>query len=79
MDRIIAVDTGKYMTKSALRRADGTDKLLEFRTKMDEAEVALGQGGAEGVHFVEYGCHNCRKRSGRGIRRRSIFRVGRSL
>ena len=54
MDRIIAVDTGKYMTKAALRRADGTDKLLEFRTKMDEAEVALGQAGADGVHFVEY-------------------------
>ena len=55
MERIIAVDTGKYMTKAALRRADGTDKLLEFRTKIDEAEVTLGQAGADGVHFVEYG------------------------
>ena len=54
MDRVIAVDTGKYMTKAAMRRADGTDKVLDFRTKMDSAEVMMGQMGADGVHFVEY-------------------------
>ncbi len=39
MIRTIAVDSGKYMTKAAMRRADGTDKLLEFRTKVDRMNV----------------------------------------
>ena len=39
MMRTIAIDSGKYMTKAALRKADGTDKLLELRTKVDPMNV----------------------------------------
>ncbi|MBR5116816.1 MAG: ParM/StbA family protein [Lachnospiraceae bacterium] len=39
MDRAIGIDTGKYMTKAAMRRTDGSDKLLEFRTKVDHLDM----------------------------------------
>ena len=35
MERIIAVDAGKFETKSCLRRSDGSDKLGSFRSKVD--------------------------------------------
>ncbi len=35
MERIIAVDSGKYETKVCMKRSDGTEKTLSFRSKVD--------------------------------------------
>ena len=39
MERTIAIDSGKYLTKAAMRRADGSNSLLAFRTKVDESNM----------------------------------------
>ncbi len=39
MERTIAIDSGKYLTKAAMRRADGSNSLMAFRTKVDESDM----------------------------------------
>ena len=39
MERTIAIDSGKYLTKAAMRRADGSNSLMAFRTKVDESNM----------------------------------------
>ena len=34
--KIIAVDPGKFATKAATNRADGMERFLTFRTKMEK-------------------------------------------
>ena len=55
MIRTLAVDSGKYMTKAAMRKADGTDKMLEFRTKVDpmnvEGNILLNPKESHTVNF----------------------------
>ena len=54
MDRMVGIDTGKYKTKAALRRTNGSNKMLEFRTKVDVMEMdgSLMLNPAES-HIVE--------------------------
>lgn len=44
MFKCIAIDSGKYATKALLRKPDGTEKCLVFRTKMEETIRNESQG-----------------------------------
>ena len=51
MNRTIAVDTGKFTTKALMRRTDGTERFLSFRTKMQETRKTEVKGKS---FIVEY-------------------------
>ena len=51
MNRTIAVDTGKFATKALMRRTDGTERFLSFRTKMQETRKTEVKGKS---FIVEY-------------------------
>jgi len=42
----ITIDSGKYATKALLRKPDGTDKSLVFRTKIEETIKNEAQGNS---------------------------------
>lgn len=49
--KFIAVDSGKYATKAITIKADGTEKILVFRTKMEETIKKEAQGKSYIVTF----------------------------
>ena len=55
MERIIAIDSGKFATKAAMQKANGEIKMLSFRSKMDQKGVSGVLTTSESKTFsVEY-------------------------
>lgn len=54
MERNIAVDSGKFATKSAMLKASGEVKTDSFLTRLDKKEIVEGFGRDKNTHSVIY-------------------------
>ena len=52
MRRIIAIDAGKFACKAATYNPDGSEKIISFRSKLEETQRAEAQGQS---YIVNYG------------------------
>lgn len=51
MNRTIAIDSGKFATKAVMQKADGSERFISFRTKMQETARTDVQGKSFIVEF----------------------------
>ena len=51
--KYVAIDSGKFATKAVTLKSDRTEKLLVFRTKMEETNRASVQGTSFLVEYEE--------------------------
>lgn len=51
MNRTIAIDSGKFATKAVMQKADGSERFISFRTKMQETARMDVQGKSFIVEF----------------------------
>ena len=51
MNRMIAIDSGKFATKAVMQKADGSERFLSFRTKLQETARTEVQGKSFIVEF----------------------------